>query len=394
VEHVSQERLRRENQANLAHNRILESFGVLYAQKIEDGQDVFRMSENYKFDDNYAGAYINSEGRLVVLVAAQDEFAPVKNKEGNILSPEIRISSKEYLSASDKFRSVTASLEKVARDDSVLFQAVKYSYAHLEDLKSKITSAIGEKEGGVCKDVVSIEILDNENCVRVNILNINDEKIRMFKENIIDSEAITYATVDHPLCAEATTIYPGNIVYNNVTNGSLGYRSRYGNEGYGFVTAAHVLTSIGAAAYNTSSSTSLIGYVTVRQYSGNLDVAFVPTNSNYTMSNKVASSSGPALGAGYSSPALGTTVYKVGATTGSTSGSITSTNATAVYDGHTIYNTFSANYLSDNGDSGGVVYVPNLPVGIHVAGPFGGGAGTRYIIKAGKIDVDLGVYPY
>jgi streptogrisin B len=139
-----------------------------------------------------------------------------------------------------------------------------------------------------------------------------------------------------------------------------------------------------------------MGYVTSRRFDdgSSLDAAFVQTNPGYAMTNKVMGSLGASLVAGYLNPVVGTTVNKAGATTGLTSGYIISSNTSANYDGKIITDLYEADYLSASGDSGGVVYTSDWPVGIHVAGPAYGGEGSRYFVKASRIDTGMAAYPY
>lgn len=93
-------------------------------------------------------------------------------------------------------------------------------------------------------------------------------------------------------------------------------------------------------------------------------------------------------------PGAGTTVNKIGQSTGATSGTIISTNVSVIGGtGSTITNMTSANYTSAGGDSGGPVYTyisstgTRPTAGIHM----GASGSTRYFTKASNILSTFGI---
>ena len=83
-------------------------------------------------------------------------------------------------------------------------------------------------------------------------------------------------------------------------------------------------------------------------------------------------------------------MFKAGATTGVTSGTILSTNYSGMIDGEIFSNLTTTNYNSAAGDSGGVVfYVPSdgirYTVGIHKGGVDYDAPDVKSFVKAGEI---------
>lgn len=116
------------------------------------------------------------------------------------------------------------------------------------------------------------------------------------------------------------------------------------------------------------------------------------------MSN-ILSGTSNTLSTTISEPGVGTTINKIGRSTGHTSGKVISTNVSATFSsGATINNLTTANYSSAAGDSGCVVYSyvsssnTRLTLGIHT-GVSNDGV-TRYYTKANEVNAALGTSRY
>lgn len=136
--------------------------------------------------------------------------------------------------------------------------------------------------------------------------------------------------------------------------GSIGYRvKRNGQEG--FITAGHVASAGTYITYENGFG-STIGKCEVSVYSGSVDAAFVKaTNASYALTNTINGTNN-VLSTTISEPGEGTMINKCGARTGLTSGKIISINATYSIGNSIFTNLVSAEYNSDGGDSGCVVY--------------------------------------
>jgi len=345
---LSEERIRIEEKSNMAYNNILKSF------EISDNEMVF--------DDIFAGAYLNDEGKLVVLITSSSDF-----------------------------ESATAVLKDRAKDTDLLFEETKYSYAHLNELMKQLNGVYLENylnPDSIWSQVTGFSLFDDKNCITVEILAINDSKIKRFASEVNDSEVIRFKNSNDFLVNEAT--YPGGYA----SGGSIGYRAhRYlGNNQweYGFVTCGHGRTS---GQNITNSNGTVIGTCTnALQYNSYLDAAFVKTATGYDTSRYT--SYGYYLSGSYALPAQNSTIYKEGQQTGWSSGTVLSNSTSQTVSGIAMIDVLTSNYNSDGGDSGSVVYTPsNIIVGVHIAGPAGGGAGTRVVTKAGNISTYINVQP-
>lgn len=125
----------------------------------------------------------------------------------------------------------------------------------------------------------------------------------------------------------------------------------------GFVSAGH--------AYSTGDSATLngmtIGVCVDSAFSGRNDAALIKiTNSNYSMSDVVNVSNHTLSNDKYMLVSEGSTIYKVGSTSGYRSGTVTSTNGSVTYRINnqplTISNVLVTDAMNLGGDSGGIVY--------------------------------------
>ena len=189
----------------------------------------------------------------------------------------------------------------------------------------------------------------------------------MYKKYVIDSENIIFENTNGIYC-DVNVLKPGQRIWVYGVGGySMGFRCKRlkmdGTYQYGFVISGH-----GNRAGNYVRLTedgANVGYIELREYTngGTVDASFVYlTNySDYEVSNMISGSSSNYLSTTYSvNWAPGTLVYKAGATTNITSGQIASNDSISkTNDGMTIYDTYKCYYVSDSGDSGGVVYTGN-----------------------------------
>lgn len=118
-------------------------------------------------------------------------------------------------------------------------------------------------------------------------------------------------------------------------------------------------------AYSTGDSATLngmtIGVCVDSAFSGRNDAALIKiTNSNYSMSDVVNVSNHTLSNDKYMLVSEGSTIYKVGSTSGYRSGTVTSTNGSVTYRINnqplTISNVLVTDAMNLGGDSGGIVY--------------------------------------
>ncbi len=331
-------------------------------------------------------------------------------------------------------------IKDIADYDNILIKSAKYSYDELYNIKSKISENIQllrnqdsiDNTGlrSLLDDFIGVGIDDSDNSIMVDIYNLTDEKIEAFKNNICDSEAVKFYNKDARLISESTmALYPGRNIYvrheSSWSTCSMGYRAfrlmADGTYAFGFVTAGHAC-ELGDRVYfaKLDSVDAIIGTVVITQISGSADAAFVAvfteefeveTAGYYTDKNGSVAGTKDKLSTTsmFVEVVTGREVVKNGQTTYRTEGKITSSSYDATYkssDGtQTRYITdcIEADYKSDSGDSGGVVYSmyqegdsEYLIIGIHAASSSSwlGLVHSATVIKQKNIQDEIGACYY
>jgi streptogrisin B len=310
------------------------------------------------YPDYYGGSFINDEDKLVVYVTNMD----------NVLA-----------------------LGAVLDSDDVVFQICEYSYNELNTIMDELNAyKLENSEDHISKEFNYYGLFDSENRIIVKLDNFSEENISEFRENVYDSDAIIFEPANGSAVMEVN-VNPGGTISDGTGNGSVGFRVKIGDV-IGFTTAGHVIGANELLYYGGTE----FAQCTISQRSGNVDVAFcVITDNSYSLTNTLEGTSNT-LSTTISEPGVGTVINKIGATTNHTSGEITSTNVSINFAGTLITNLTEADYSSDNGDSGGVVYSyisstnTRYTLGIHT----GSGHGKRFYTKANHINAALGSVRY
>lgn len=312
------------------------------------------------YPDYYGGSYINEDGQLVVYIA--------ENKD---------------------------SVLALSENENVIYESCKYSYNELLSIMDELNNyKLRRSSDAIASNFNEFGLYDSENRVIVKLDDLSDESIAEFKENVCDSDAIEFEQGYGPIKKEVSVTAGSKISYSG-GSASIGYRVK--KDGVvGFVTAGHAANSVGKTInYNGTAFATC----QATQQGGNADAGFCKiTNSSYSPTNTLSGTSN-VLSTTISEPGVGTTINKIGMSTGHTSGTILSTNVTATFDtGATISNLTTANYSSAAGDSGGVVYSyisstgARLTLGIHTGASNDGV--TRYYTKANEVNSALGTTRY
>jgi streptogrisin B len=328
---IGSARMENESIANAQYNMLLDSMrGV---------SDVTSLEDCMVYPEYYGGSYIDEDGNLVVCVTN---------------------SAPEEIAIADIHAAIGAT--------DIQTKRVQYSYSELYSGWDEISQIMLQLSSGIETEnyapeqyiaaelISSVYIKEDLNTVIVEISDIDDVKIDAVKEAFPDMPFLSfeegYTTVN-----TATAWKPGAGLYTSTGNGlSTGYPVYFttssGEKNYGFVSAGHGF-STGNYAYISSGGTVLAQCVS-SQDSGTVDAAVMKiTNSSYTMSAHTTYNSITLTAGGYTIPATGGSVFKEGATTGLTAGTVTSLNST-YSDDHTDMIRTSA--LNLRGDSGGVMY--------------------------------------
>lgn len=326
-----------EKEADIQYEKLMEAF-----------------QEAGEYPDYYAGSYINEDGDLVVNVA---EF-----------SDEIQNEVRQASQNSDiVVKQVEYSLNELDDAQEMLNEIYERIFCSSEETGSILQNA---EYNIIWEDVVGYGIDEEQNRVVIDVQGLTDDKRAVLSELLSNDERFAFeeggttnAVID---VKPGKKIYPAP--YSSDTYMSAGYRAYWYNSAgtryNGFVTASHGI-SVGQNVYAMQGV--ILGVCKVSVWQGSVDAAFVAiTNSSYTPSNQVyyRSSGGKINGVTLAasswmySYALNGTIYKSGATTYLTSGTINRTSYTLTYNGKTISDLLRTSALVLPGDSGGVVYCP------------------------------------
>lgn len=346
-------------QAIQYYNRINEAFGA--------SADKDNSAAIASYPDYYGGAFINDQHKLVVYVT------------GNIATSRQKIAD-------------------ITGSNDIIIRPAKFSYKALTAIMENLNQIkLSNARRSSTENFSTWALMDAENKIVVELEDFSDQKIAEFKETVMNSPAIEFRKSAGRIALEAS-LDPGCKAAVNVSGtsyGSFAFRARRTSDSKkGMVTAGHVV-SVGGTIYYSGSS---IGTCSASVQSGSVDAAFIPVNDTvaYTPSNTLCGTA-TVLSTSTSLPGTGTLVNMRGATTGTSSGNIISTNAsTTTSAGISYTNLTSANYTSAGGDSGGIIYTyvsasnTRFTVGLHL----GASGSTRYFTKAGLALTALSVTRY
>ena len=173
----------------------------------------------------------------------------------------------------------------------------------------------------------------------------------------------------------------GDAIYTSSARCSLGFNVRSGSTYY-FLTAGHC-TNIGSTWTNGSST---LGTRAGTSFPGN-DYGIVRyTNTSITISGAVGSQDITSAG----TPAVGSTVYRRGSTTGTHSGRVTALNSTVNYSEGTVSGLIRTTVCAEPGDSGGPLYSGTTALGLTSGGS--GNCSSGGVTYFQPVTEPLGVY--
>jgi streptogrisin D len=164
----------------------------------------------------------------------------------------------------------------------------------------------------------------------------------------------------------STKINGGTAIYGGAYRCSLGFNVVSGSTYY-FLTAGHC-GEVASSWYTNSSHTTLIGSSTRWSFPGN-DYAIVQYSGSVSHEGTVNLYSGSQDITQAATPAVGTTVYRSGSTTGVHSGRVTALNASVYYSGDgTVSGLIQTTVCAEGGDSGGSLYAGTTAYGLTSGG--------------------------
>ncbi len=317
----------------------------------------------FNYPDYYGGAHIKADGTLVVQIV------------GDLESGKKAISD-------------------IIGNSNIEFESVKYSYAYLDNLMDEL--ALFKKQNRntlpALNNIASFASGGVANHIELRLVELSDEKIASLKNTPFNNPAIKIVKGER-IKNEATASPGGKISSAAVSGGinaSIAFPAKNSSGQSGIVTCAHGW-QLGDNAYIDGEHVR-----TVTQWQngagGNIDASFitVPDPITHFLSNQVDGTTDN-LSTFTSSPAAGTIIRFRGHVSGSQSGTVTNDNVILDDDDGNTYNLTEANYNSDDGDSGGIVYSyvtaedRFYTVGVHK----GSGGGFAYFSKAEYVLYDL-----
>lgn len=323
-----------------------------------------RSTDKTIYPEYYGGSYIMPDGELIIFI------------KGDINIGHENIS-------------------RIANNAKITYKPCAYSYQELSD----IVDAIGQYMNNsliVSKNVQGAALIDGENKVEVYLKEYSEQAIEDFKCNVINHPAISFVQSEKGQI-ESTSLYAGGMAPIDVTSrghGSFAFRAIENSDSKrkGMVTAGHVV-AVGGLIYNSS---VVIGTCSVSKQGNHADAAFVPiTNSSYEPSNYLVGTADE-LSTETSLPGAGTYVNLRGAASGAQGGNIVSTKAAEDFNGYAYTDLTTADYVSTDGDSGGILYTyvsstdTRYTVGVHLERA----NGVKYFSKADYVLSALNVSRY
>lgn len=331
--------LENQQEANEIYSRLFEYLRETYGATFDDSVYTVNGVRAEFFPAYYGGAYINTEGRLVVQIV--NSFYKVD------------------------FRNSAWYQEFVAIVGSENFYChpVEHSYAELVNAISAISLGELSSELSVAGfSIVEAGINDYENAVEVGV---GSQDAYDFFIRIAQTDVYTVSIVDD-VPQDCIGLYPGEGITTTSTGTytfSVACRAKKhypdGSYDVGFLTCEHGFSGTSNAYLNTGSGTNtLIGvsYSSDQKYGNKADVAFITTNSNTILYNTVYMST-TTINATYLT-SMGSVAYKRGETTGVTYGDVLNSSFTVTVGGVTFNDLVKTKFTAALGDSGGIVYAP------------------------------------
>jgi hypothetical protein len=246
-------------------------------------------------------------------------------------------------------------------------KGVVYPWTYLEGTRDIMNAKLKRKENGAILDnFVGFYLDDRDNRIVVELLDVSDDAVAVFKKQVMDSPALVFNKAAGRVVPDINVNCGSGISrYSSGGVASVGYRVKKNSVTNYIITAGHNFTSTGtgAKAYIDGAE---VGYCTARVMS-NCDAALVRiTNSSYTATNILNDSPAYSLGTLVTAATVGATIFKEGIASENTSGTCIATNAStgSITDVIWVENP-SGDPMSQPGDSGGVVYsITKTTVGI------------------------------
>lgn len=382
-------------------NEIIENDNEEIEQQCENNLIYTEITEAYSdstetISFDYAGGYINENNELVICVAEKDlENEEIVNEIESICSTDI---------------------------SNVVIEKVNYSYDELKQTRIDFENNLEKykKQAEIENDmnlyellssITSNEIDDELNKLIIYVPELDSEKLALLNELFDFNDIISFEssyTDDFELCS---TLRPGRAIYgwtknNEYVYASIGYRALYKaglKTYYGFCTAGHFVEDFDGVRYVYGDDGSSAGQVMINETYDNVDAAFINvfTGWNTFQNNYISGGNTYSFCSNkwFTYLPKNATVYKVGATTGLTKGTVKSTDASTLADGIWLSGLVKTSAEAKPGDSGGLVFAYEngdghggyIAAGLVVSRNVWG---DTYYSKCTSVANKLNVFPY
>lgn len=286
------------------------------------------------FPEYYCGAYVNTDGNLVIIVTEEID---------------------------ENYTAEAWYVDLVNRTGETGFLVRKGEYNFRILLNTATDIAFGELRDELenCS-FAGIAIDEYRNTVEVHIT--NSEYLSTVEALLAGRpcRVIVVEGLDTPTIG----ISCGEGAVNSTSSFSVAFRARkYVGEYtiYGYLTCGHAFSGFSTVAIDPSQtglpSNVTIGTVSTGEYqlSGSTDAAFIRTYSGVTLNNNVFGYS-TIVNPPIQDSSIGTVIKMRGRTSGLESGVVLDASGMAYYPGVTLNDVVIASYTCANGDSGGAVY--------------------------------------
>lgn len=315
---------------------LRESYGSDYYNYLENNYDKLKLSQdiiekiviNDEYPDYFGGMYISNDSKKLIVQVVKDNISPEKVLEYETYK------------------------ELILGDNRVNIEYVNNNYKYLNNVNSKIIDLFN-KEIKYSHDFVGNYIDIYNNVVVVEIDEESPIDINELKNIYIDTNNIKFIKKSKHVDSLKAG---GGIKTKGISNScSMGFRAKV-NGKVGYITAGH--------CYNNTGESSTGGTVTLRQYGGTIDAAFVKKTGSISLYNTLAYTGNgiTALNTVGMTPFLpaGTAVARSGVSSHYKSGTVISNNYSGYWNGVYFTSLVSTNVYVLGGDSGGPVFFPNI----------------------------------
>ncbi len=373
------------NTANIKSYLSVDLYNKIYEKLTEQSINTYSAGHDLanserEFTDDYAGAYINDEGNLIIqFIAGKAE------KYNDIVSNAVIV---ETIEENEGSRILSSSTKKRIANSIVTIEEQSFSFNELMEAKEKITNAFGNSGLSLMlkQETNSIDILYSDYKLT--------EKVKEYiQDEFGDKKSQMFNYIYDENCVEQPnkSAYPGNKIHYNhgflwtiETRGTIGFNAYY-NGKWGVVTNGHVAPM----GKRMKCADGTLGTPTFSVIGGKLDVAFIPYPNGWTPTSGLLDDDYEIIYREATESELieGGPVAKYGVTTGHTkNGRIVSisVDVSVQYDDgvKTIRDCFKYTNSSEGGDSGGPVGFGKVRsvfrlIGIHFAGNGKTGSGIK-----------------